>query len=55
MAYSKETYKKAEQELAQRRIRALAEREEHHRIAVETAPEILEAEEKMSRAGLSRR
>ena len=53
MAYSKETYKKAEQELAQRRIRALAEREEHHRIAVETAPEILEAEEKMSRAGLA--
>ena len=53
MAYSKETYKKAEQELAQRRSRALAEREEHHRIAVETAPEILEAEEKMSRAGLA--
>lgn len=53
MAYSKETYKKAEQELAQRRSRALAERENHHRIAVETVPEILEAEEKMSRAGLA--
>ena len=53
MAYSKETYKKAEQELAQRRSRALAEGENHHRIAVETVPEILEAEEKMSRAGLA--
>ena len=53
MAYSKETYKKAEQELAQRRSRALAERENHHLIAVETVPEILEAEEKMSRAGLA--
>ena len=53
MAYSKETYKKAEQELAQRRSRALAERENHPRIAVETVPEILEAEEKMSRAGLA--
>ena len=53
MAYSKETYKKAEQELAQRRSRALAERENHHRIAVETVPEILEAEEKMSLAGLA--
>ena len=53
MAYSKETYKKAEQEPAQRRSRALAERENHHRIAVETVPEILEAEEKMSRAGLA--
>lgn len=53
MAYSKETYKKAEQELAQRRSRALAERENHHRIAVETVPEILEAEERMSRAGLA--
>lgn len=53
MAYNKETYKKAEQELAQRRSRALAERENHHRIAVETVPEILEAEEKMSRAGLA--
>lgn len=53
MAYSKETYKKAEQELAQRRSRALAERENHHRIAIETVPEILEAEERMSRAGLA--
>lgn len=53
MAYSKETYKKAEQELAERRSRALAEREEHHRIAVAAVPEILEAEEKMSSAGLA--
>lgn len=53
MAYSKETYKKAEQELAERRSRALAEREEHHRIAVAAAPEILETEEKMSSAGLA--
>lgn len=53
MAYSKETYKKAEQVLAERRSRALAEREEHHRIAVETVPEILEVEEKMSSAGLA--
>ncbi|HCT16435.1 MAG TPA: ATP-binding protein [Ruminococcaceae bacterium] len=53
MAYSKETYKKAEQELAQRRSRALAEREEHHRIAVESVPEILETEERMSAAGLA--
>lgn len=53
MAYSKETYKKAEQELAQRRSRALASREAHHRAAVEAVPEILEAEEKMSSAGLA--
>ena len=53
MAYSKETYKKAEQELAQRRSRALAEREDRHRIAVEAVPEILETEEKMSSAGLA--
>lgn len=53
MAYSKETYKKAEQELAKRRSRALAEREEHHRIAVAAVPEILETEEKMSSAGLA--
>lgn len=53
MAYSKETYKKAEQELAERRNRALAEREEHHRIAVAAVPEILETEEKMSSAGLA--
>lgn len=53
MAYSKETYKKAEQELAERRSRALAEREEHHRIAVAAVPEILETEEKMSSAGLA--
>lgn len=53
MAYSKETYKKAEQELAERRSRALAERDEHHRIAVAAVPEILETEEKMSSAGLA--
>ncbi len=53
MTYSKETYKKAEQELAERRSRALAEREEHHRIAVAAVPEILETEEKMSSAGLA--
>lgn len=53
MAYSKETYKKAEQELAKRRSRALSEREEHHRIAVEAVPEILEIEERMSSAGLA--
>lgn len=53
MAYSKETYKKAEQELAQRRNRALAEREDCHRIAVESVPEILETEERMSAAGLA--
>lgn len=53
MAYSKETYKKAEQELAQRRNRALAEREDRHRIAVENVPEILETEERMSAAGLA--
>lgn len=53
MAYSKETYKKAEQELSERRSRALAEREEHHRIAVAAVPEILETEEKMSSAGLA--
>lgn len=53
MSYSKETYKKAEQELAQRRSKALALREEHHRAAVELIPEILELEEKMSKAGLA--
>lgn len=53
MAYSKETYKKAEQELAKRRSKALAQREEHHRAAVELIPEILELEERMSAAGLA--
>lgn len=53
MAYSKETYKKAEQELARKRSRALADREEHHRAAVEVAPEILDIEERMSSAGLA--
>lgn len=53
MSYSKETYKKAEQELSKRRNKALADREEHHRAAVEVVPEILDAEEKMSKAGLS--
>lgn len=53
MPYSKETYKKAEQELSKRRSNALAEREEHHRTAVKKVPEILEAEECMSKAGLS--
>lgn len=53
MQYSKETYKKAEQELAQRRNRALAQREQHHREAVEIIPEILDLEEKMSKAGLA--
>lgn len=53
MAYSKETYRKAEQEISQRRNRALVEREEHHRAAVEAVPEILELEAKMSSAGLA--
>lgn len=53
MEHSREIYKKAERELAKRRNRALAEREEHHRLAVEAVPEILEVEERMSSAGLA--
>ena len=53
MAYSNETYKKAEQELKRRRSKALVERERHHAEAVAKIPEILLAEEKMSKAGLS--
>lgn len=53
MAYSNETYKKAEQELKHRRSKALVERERHHAEAVAKIPEILLAEEKMSKAGLS--
>ncbi len=53
MAYSNETYLKAKREMSQRRSLALAEREEHHRIAVEAVPEILEVEARMSSAGLS--
>lgn len=53
MSYSKETYKKAEREIAARRSKALAEREEHHRLAAAACPEILETEERMAKAGLA--
>lgn len=53
MGFSRETYKKAEQEMNRRRNTALAEREARHSHAVELAPEILAVEEKMAQAGLA--
>lgn len=52
MAYSKEAYQKAEQELQKRKSSALLEREKRHSEIIEKIPEILSLEEKMSKAGL---
>lgn len=52
MAYSRDTYEKAEQELKKRRSEALVKRAAHHDEAVRKIPEILELEETMARAGL---
>ena len=52
MAYSIETYEKAENELKRRRTEALLKREANHDAAIKVVPEILELEETMSRAGL---
>lgn len=52
MAYSRETYEKAESELKRRRSEALLKRAANHDAAVKIIPEILELEETMSRAGL---
>ena len=52
MAYSRDTYEKAEQELKKRRSEALFNRSVHHDEAVRKIPEILELEETMARAGL---
>jgi len=52
MAYSKETYEKAEHEIKRRHSEALLKREQHHDAAVRLVPEILEQEEIMARAGL---
>lgn len=52
MAYSRETYVKAENEMKRRRSEALLKREANHDAAVRACPEILEQEEIMARAGL---
>ena len=52
MAFSKETYEAAEREMKRRRSEALLKREEHHDAAVRVAPEILEQEAIMAKAGL---
>ena len=52
MAFSKETYETAEREMKRRRSEALLKREEHHDAAVRVAPEILEQEAIMAKAGL---
>ncbi|MBP9989276.1 MAG: ATP-binding protein [Ruminococcus sp.] len=53
MAFSKDTYKKAEQELNRRRKKALADRELRHAEAIKKVPEILMVEEEMAQAGLA--
>lgn len=52
MAYSKDTYVKAEKELKRRRSEALLKRQANHDAAVSVAPEILEQEAVMAKAGL---
>ncbi len=52
MAYSRETYIKADSEMKRRRSEALMKREANHDAAVKVCPEILEQEELMARAGL---
>lgn len=53
MAYSRNTYEKAEAELNRRRKEALLNKEKHHDEVVKKIPEILELEETMSAAGLA--
>lgn len=53
MAFSRDTYEKAERELKKRRNDALMQRERRHDEAVKNIPEILEIEETMARAGLA--
>ncbi len=53
MAFSRDTYEKAERELKKRRNEALIQRERRHDEAVKNIPEILEIEETMARAGLA--
>lgn len=52
MAYSRDTFEKAEHEMKRRRSEALKERTLRHSEAAEKIPEILECEDAMSRAGL---
>lgn len=52
VAYSRETYEKAENEMKRRRTEALLKRQQNHEAAVQIVPEILEQEEIMARAGL---
>lgn len=52
MAYSKEAYQKAEQELQKRRNSALTEREMRHSKIASEFPELSAIEEKMVKAGL---
>ena len=53
MAFSRDTYEKAEREIKKRRNEALLQREKRHDEAVKNIPEILEIEETMARAGLA--
>lgn len=53
MAFSKDTYEKAEREMKKRRNEALLQREKRHDEAVNKIPELLEIEETMARAGLA--
>ena len=53
MAYSRETYEKAELELKRRRKNALLAREKRHDEVIEKIPEILELEDTMSKTGLA--
>lgn len=52
MAYSRDTYEKAENEMKRRREEALFKRKMNHDAAVQLVPEILEQERIMTRAGL---
>lgn len=53
MAFSRDTYEKADREMKQRLENALYEREKRHAEAVRKIPEILEIEDTMARAGLA--
>ncbi|MBP3442923.1 MAG: ATP-binding protein [Clostridia bacterium] len=53
MAFSKDTYDKADREIKRRLNEALSERERRHSEAVEKIPEILVIEDTMAQAGLA--
>ena len=53
MAFSKDTYDKAEREIKRRLNEALSEREKRHSEAVEKIPELLVIEDTMAQAGLA--